>query len=493
MGRTVAVLLVAWMLVQAVGVPGGDGCSGEGAFCGADPLQPDQGCTVLYATDGELMLGGNNEDYVNPLTKVWFVPGEAGSFGRVYFGFDDYHPQGGMNDQGLFFDGLGLNTTYAVPTEGKKRYTGNLADKVMSECATVECAVGLFAQYYAYDSWHWQYLFGDALGASAIVEAGAVIRQQGGSQVAANFAQSVTPPERSTCWRYRKAVERLEDLPALSVEALREVLDAVHQEGLSQTLYSNVYDLKDKVVYVYYFHNYEDVVVLDLEEELARGYHAYDLPSLFPPNQAAEDWAGPRLRSRHDEITSRLAADLDPEVLQAYAGAYELPEGWGAPDEVLTVIAEEGALLLRLPDYGQHELFPASETAFYHVGFDGTGFAIDYEARFGLDEERRVQYLEVSAGATSMWLDRLGPASFVPTMGTPEPVATVTPLPAAIATAKPTTGELALAAPTVPIVETAASPTEPDEGAGFPWVWLVVVLVVVGVGAGWVAMRRSSG
>ena len=33
------------------------------------------------------MLGGNNEDYYNPLTKVWFIPAEAGTFGRVYFGF----------------------------------------------------------------------------------------------------------------------------------------------------------------------------------------------------------------------------------------------------------------------------------------------------------------------------------------------------------------------------------------------------------------------
>jgi hypothetical protein len=147
-----------------------------------------------------------------------------------------------MNDQGLFFDGLALETEMPVSMEGKQAYTGNLADKAMSECATVECAVGLFEQYYAYNSWHWQYLFGDARGASAIIEAGAVIRQQGCFQVATNFAQSVSPPETSTCWRYRKAVEMLEDLPELSVQAMRDVLDAVHQEGLSKTLDSNVYD-----------------------------------------------------------------------------------------------------------------------------------------------------------------------------------------------------------------------------------------------------------
>jgi hypothetical protein len=64
-------------------------CTAETAFRRSDRLQPNQGCSVIYATDGKLMLGGNNEDYFNPLTKVWFIPGEAGSFGRVYFGFGD--------------------------------------------------------------------------------------------------------------------------------------------------------------------------------------------------------------------------------------------------------------------------------------------------------------------------------------------------------------------------------------------------------------------
>ena len=49
-------------------------------------------------------LVGNNEDYKIPYTRVWFVPPENGKYGRVYFGYDNWSPQGGMNDQGLFFD-----------------------------------------------------------------------------------------------------------------------------------------------------------------------------------------------------------------------------------------------------------------------------------------------------------------------------------------------------------------------------------------------------
>ena len=70
--------------------------------------------------------------------------------------------------------------------------------------------------------------------------------------------------------------------------ALKNILKATHLEGRSQTLYSNIYDLQAKQVYVYHFHNFQDEVVIDLEEELERNPGVMDLPALFPPNTAAQ-------------------------------------------------------------------------------------------------------------------------------------------------------------------------------------------------------------
>jgi hypothetical protein len=53
----------------------------------SEPLSPSQGCTTVYATDGQQMLGGNNEDSSEPLTKVWFVPAGEDTFGLVLFGY----------------------------------------------------------------------------------------------------------------------------------------------------------------------------------------------------------------------------------------------------------------------------------------------------------------------------------------------------------------------------------------------------------------------
>lgn len=57
-------------------------------------LDPGQGCTTVYTTDGQQMLGGNNEDSREPLTKVWFVPAKQGTFGLVLFGYGNYRAQG---------------------------------------------------------------------------------------------------------------------------------------------------------------------------------------------------------------------------------------------------------------------------------------------------------------------------------------------------------------------------------------------------------------
>jgi tetratricopeptide (TPR) repeat protein len=63
-------------------------------------------CTAFLASHRDVVLAGNNEDYINPQTRVRFVPSEDGRLGRIYFGFDNLYLQGGMNERGLFFDGF---------------------------------------------------------------------------------------------------------------------------------------------------------------------------------------------------------------------------------------------------------------------------------------------------------------------------------------------------------------------------------------------------
>ena len=53
---------------------------------------PALSCSAFLVASDDLVLFGNNEDYWNPATRMWFVPGDDGSLGRDYFGYDDMLP-----------------------------------------------------------------------------------------------------------------------------------------------------------------------------------------------------------------------------------------------------------------------------------------------------------------------------------------------------------------------------------------------------------------
>jgi hypothetical protein len=73
----------------------------------------------------------------------------------------------------------------------------------------------------------------------------------------------------------------LENINELTVEYFASICNATHQTGAYPSVYSGVYDLNQEILYLYYFYNYDNVVVIDLEEELLLGEHVYFLEDLF--------------------------------------------------------------------------------------------------------------------------------------------------------------------------------------------------------------------
>jgi penicillin V acylase-like amidase (Ntn superfamily) len=235
-----------------------------------------------------VVLVGNNEDYNNPRTRVWFVPSNGKDAGRVYVGFDNMFPQGGMNDRGLWFDGFATAPVESTRSLHKPPLPPNFVDKVMAECGNVEEVVREFNRYNLRDLRRAVLMFADAAGDSAIIEPDAIIRKNGRYQVQTNFHQSLPKPEYS-CDRFVVATEMLDKAGKdISIELFRRILAATHAEGKYPTLYSNIYDLKRRIMYLYHFHNFENVVVIDLRAELKKGRRTLELPSLFPRTIAAE-------------------------------------------------------------------------------------------------------------------------------------------------------------------------------------------------------------
>ncbi len=239
---------------------------------------PADACTIFTLVKKGIVLVGNNEDWTNPNTRMWFVSATPKTLGIVYFGFDDLFPQGGMNEKGLFFDANAL-APVQMPPSGRPSFQGNLIDHIMRTSGTVREALDVLAQY---DTRPWlaraQFHFADRTGDAAVVESGGVFRRKNDFIISTNFRMSEVPDRNWPCERFRTAERMLSAADEATVEAAAAVLKATSG---SITQYSNVYDLTHGIVHLYYVHNFVRSVRIDLAEELAKGARVVGIASLF--------------------------------------------------------------------------------------------------------------------------------------------------------------------------------------------------------------------
>ncbi len=249
--------------------------------------RPAVGCTIVMVSKEGVHLVGNNEDWRDSNTWMWFYPAADGEYGRVCFGFGQAfgYAQGGMNDQGLAIDGNGLEETGWQRDPNKEDFRGATIDYILAHCATVDDAVRFFEHYNVPSLARAKLPIADARGNSLVVEWGQgklqLLRRTGSYQISTNFVQSNFRPEDYPCTRYKNAENMILTSPALSVDLIRAILSVTHSEFLYPTVYSNIYDLGNQTVRLYNLHNFEEVVTIQLSDELKKGRHAAPVPSLF--------------------------------------------------------------------------------------------------------------------------------------------------------------------------------------------------------------------
>ncbi|MGD2034778.1 MAG: carcinine hydrolase/isopenicillin-N N-acyltransferase family protein [Bacteroidales bacterium] len=242
-------------------------------------------CTIFSITKDGKTLVGNNEDYIKPNTKVWITPTSNTDYGCIFFTFDAFWPLGGMNSEGLFFDWALTTVQNYKKSNDKKDVRGSVCKLMLQNCANVKEAIDFIENYNIHELKNAHMLIADKLGNSAVIEWNgndiSVIKNEQDYQVLTNFNIYDAKESRLKSGRYCKASEQLEKCDTLTVDFVKEVLKCVHQNGKYPTLYSNVYDLQNQLVYVYYRHNYEYVHVFDIKKELDNEIKS-DLAIFFP-------------------------------------------------------------------------------------------------------------------------------------------------------------------------------------------------------------------
>lgn len=267
---------------------------------GLEPTNQFELCSVLTASCGDKILFGGNVDsqplehfgnapYIfvfSPSEKDYGIGAGYGfvAIGRTWKedGIRHEHLSCGMNEKGLAFGTNGLPEVPMNP-HPERPYPGSSMPfriKAMRECSSVDSVIEMAKTFdWSTTSMRQQYHFADSTGDAMVISAGEdgelafTRKNETNYLVSTNFNRANPKNGKYPCWRYDTAVEMLEEMENeddLTVHYFESVLDAIHQESKSvNTAYSYIFDLRTGDGYVYYFHQFDEVVEFNVSVELA--------------------------------------------------------------------------------------------------------------------------------------------------------------------------------------------------------------------------------
>lgn len=342
----------------------------------SSPLLTD--CTGFVFSDGQTVYAGGNEDFREKDFHIWFEPAaNKNEYGSVFIGHPiwegKYHAFHGMNTAGLYHDSFGGAQKELKGMKELPEYDGDrsLHEDVMMKNATVKEAIKFMGHYY-----HQLYktdmsLFGDATGNAAVKEGDVVVAKNGDFMVLTNFMLSQVKSPMTVCDRYRITTNMLNENKK-SLDLARAILSTTHNEGLWSTKYSVICDLTHKIMYIYYFHDFEEVYVLDLEEELKKGKRRFPLKDLFSEKYQEKIWTMTyKNREQNEEVLinylgyNLLQLELFDEAISVLkVNTKRHPDSWNSWDSLAEAYYRKGDMESAIKHYQKSiALNPENENA----------------------------------------------------------------------------------------------------------------------------------
>jgi hypothetical protein len=258
-------------------------------------------CTIFTAVQGKTVLFGDNFDYHERDLVIGFYPPSAAGYGSVHFGYlvgsgPDAYPsyQRAVNDQGLAWAVNSIPRARLIP-HPEKAYDyieDEFLYTILKQAATVDDAVRIARMFDFGNVMIVQIHIADASGEAVVISPGrdgeiAFTRKPAGDGYLLSTNFNLAIPEKGPVdFRWDTATEKLDKLRAsqtLTPEFAADILEAVHLRTLTtHTLHSNVIDLKNGEIYIYYMSQYNQVVKINIAGELALGQRVVETRSLFP-------------------------------------------------------------------------------------------------------------------------------------------------------------------------------------------------------------------
>jgi hypothetical protein len=132
------------------------------------------------------------------------------------------------------------------------------------------------------------FLFVDKSGDYLTLAGNEIIYGNDPHYILSNFRPADTPDlDAVKIKRYQRGRKLLAERQEASVEFTKTVMDTMSEcrAGLGDgTLYTSAFDLEKGDIYLWFYHDYQQEVKFNLAEELAKGNHSLEMPSLFAVN-----------------------------------------------------------------------------------------------------------------------------------------------------------------------------------------------------------------
>lgn len=287
MYRAIKSVIIFWMVLLYSTFTG----------CMIKVIYTPNSCTIFTAEQDGVVLYGNNEDWHSKDVVLVIREGSRWEYGSVGFGYRDRDGQtnvnGLVNEKGLVWDVNSVPHAKMNPHPERpfSHEKDNYFSYISQHASTVEHAIAIAKRFDFGDSMEMQIHIADAKGDAVVIGPGpdgeiAFTRKDKGNGylVSTNFSLA-TPDIGYNDFRYDKANEMLSNIMetgGLSPEVGGQILDAVHLNMLTSfTMYSNVMDTVNRKVYLYFMQQFDEVLVLDIKEEMAKGSRVVEMRELF--------------------------------------------------------------------------------------------------------------------------------------------------------------------------------------------------------------------
>jgi len=259
-------------------------------------------CTIFTAVQGETVLFGDNWDWHDGDLVIGFYPPSANGYGSIHFGYkkgDGQSYSRVVNDQGLAWavNSIPNGKVNPHPEKPYSHNEDNYFSTISKQAATVEDAIHIAQSFDFEEGLGVQIHIADSSGDAVVIGPGrdgeiAYTRKPAGEGYLLSTNFNLAIPEKGPVdFRWDTATSMLDTLgesQTLTPEFAGKILQAVHLKTLTtHTLYSNVVDLKNRNIYIYYMSQYDEAIKLNIADELAKGQRVIEARSLFP-NDIAE-------------------------------------------------------------------------------------------------------------------------------------------------------------------------------------------------------------